>query len=154
MFKRAAKIDLTYVPYTGGAPAVNAVLGGHVDAVLANYSEVMEQVKVGKLRALAVTTRERIDRLPDVPTAIEAGYPDYEATAWFGMVAPAKTSKETLAQLSTMLSTALQAPEVKSKLLGQGLYPVGTCGAQFAAHIKSQHELYAQVVREAKMKVD
>ena len=152
MFKRAAQIDLTYVPYTGGAPAVNALLGGHVDVVLANYSEVMEQVKAGKLRALAVTTRERIDKLPEVPTAIEAGYRDYEATAWFGMVAPAKTPKEMMAQLGTMLVAALQAPEVKAKLLAQGLYPVGTCGADFAAHIKSQHEQYARVVREANIK--
>lgn len=152
MFKRAAQIDLTYVPYTGGAPAVNALLGGHIDVVLANYSEVMEQVKAGKLRALAVTTRERIDKLPEVPTAIEAGYRDYEATAWFGMVAPAKTPKEIMAQLSTMLVAALQAPEVKAKLLAQGLYPVGTCGAAFAAHIKIQHDLYARVVREANIK--
>ncbi len=152
MFKRAAKIDLTYVPYTGGAPAVTALMGGHVTAVLANYNEVLEQVAGGKLRALAVTSRERIAALPDVPTLAESGYKDFEATAWFGMVAPAKTPKETIAQLSTLFLSALQAPEVKSKLLAQGLYSVGSCGAEFGAHIKRQHEQYARAIREANIK--
>jgi tripartite-type tricarboxylate transporter receptor subunit TctC len=152
MFKRAAGIDLTFVPYTGGAPAVNALLGGHVTTVLANYSELVQQVRGGKLRALAVTTRERLDSLPDVPTVIESGYPDYEASAWFGVVAPAKVPKETLDALGDQLVTAMQAPEVKSKLLSQGLYPVGTCGAAFGTHIRRQHELYARVIRDANIK--
>ena len=152
MFKRTADVNLTFVPYTGGAPAVNALLGGHVTTVLANYSELIEQVKGGKLRALAVATRERLDSLPEVPTVIEAGYKDYEATAWFGVVAPAKTPKDTLDQLGKLLTTALQAPDVKAKFLAQGLYPVGACGAEFGAHIRRQHDLYAGVIRAANIK--
>lgn len=152
MFKRMAGVNLTFVPYTGGAPAVNALLGGHVTTVLANYSELIEQVKAGKLRALAVATRERLDSLPDVPTVIEAGYTDYEATAWFGMVAPAKTPRDTLDQLGKLFVAALQVPEVKAKFLAQGLYPVGTCGAEFGAHIRRQNDLYAGVVRAANIK--
>jgi tripartite-type tricarboxylate transporter receptor subunit TctC len=153
-FKGLAKINVTYVPYTGGAPAINALLGGHVAAVLANYSEMTEQLTAGKLRALAVATPERFEPLRAVPTFIESGYKDYAVTAWFGVVTPAKTPKETLAQLSTMLTSALQAPDVKSKFTAQGLYPVGKCGSEFAAHLKAQHADYARIVREAGIKAE
>ena len=111
MFKRAAEINLTYVPYAGGAPAVNAILGGHVTAVLANYSEVMEQIKGGRLRPLAVASHKRLAPLPDVPTLIESGYKDMEATAWFGVMAPPKTPAETIGQLIALFKSALAAPE-------------------------------------------
>jgi tripartite-type tricarboxylate transporter receptor subunit TctC len=154
MFKRAAGINLTYVPYAGGAPAVNAILGGHVSAVLANYSEVMEQVTAGKLRPLAVTTRARMAGLPNVPTMIEAGYQDMTASAWFGTMAPAKTPKDIIAQLITLFKAALAAPEVQSKLIAQGLYPMGACGADFAAHVKQQFESYARVIKDANIKAE
>jgi tripartite-type tricarboxylate transporter receptor subunit TctC len=152
--RRAAGLNLTYVPYPGGAPAVNALLGGHVVAVLTNYSEVMEQVNAGKLRALAVTTHERIPPLPNVPTLGEAGHKDLEATAWFGMMAPPKTPKETTAQLITLIKAALQTPEVSGKLTAQGLYPVGACGADFAEHVRKQHESYARLIRELNIKTE
>jgi tripartite-type tricarboxylate transporter receptor subunit TctC len=122
MFKRAAGINLTYVPYAGGAPAVNAILGGHVTAVLTNYNEVMPQLAAGKLRPLAVTTRARLAPLPDVPTMIESGYKDMEVAAWFGLMAPPKTRPEIAAQLITLFKSALTAPEVTAKLNAQGLY--------------------------------
>ena len=150
-FKRVARINLTYVPYTGGAPAVNALLGGHVTTVLANYSEVVEQIKAGKLRALAATSRERIEPLPDVPTLVESGY-DVDATVWFGLVAPARTPNEVILQLAGMLKAALQAPDVKSKLVIQGLYPVGACGAEYGTHIRKQYEIYGRIIREANIK--
>ena len=152
--RRAAGLNLTYVPYPGGAPAVNALLGGHVVAVLTNYSEVKEQVNAGKLRALAVTTHERIPPLPNVPTLSEAGHKDLEATAWFGMMAPPKTPKETTTQLIALIKAALQAPEVSSKLIAQGLYPVGACGPDFAEHVRKQHESYARLIRELNIKTE
>ena len=153
-FKRAAAIDLTYVPYTGGAPAVNALLGGHVTAVLTNYSEVMEQIKAGKLRPLAVTAAKRIAPLPQVPTMLELGYAGVEATAWFGMVAPPKTSKQTAGQLITLFKAALEAPELGAKLIAQGLYPVGACGADFESHLKQQSESYARIIRDTNIKLE
>src|SRR5262249_13163778 len=84
-------VALTYVPYPGSAPTVNALLGGHVTSLLAAYSNVSEQISAGKLRALAVAASKRIDALPDIPTADEAGYRDFELENWFGVVAPAKT---------------------------------------------------------------
>lgn len=154
LFKRAAEINLTYVPYSGGAPAVNAILGGHVSAVLGNYSEVMEQIKAHKLRPLAVASRERIAPLPDVPTMIEAGYRDVEATAWFGIMAPPKTSRQTVAQLIALFKGALDTPDVAAKLVAQGLYPVGACGGDFGDHLKRQFESYARVVKDANIKLE
>jgi tripartite-type tricarboxylate transporter receptor subunit TctC len=154
MFKRAAEINLTYVPYAGGAPAVNAILGGHVTAVLANYNELMEQINANKLRPLAVASRERFAALRDVQTMSEAGYKDAEATAWFGLMAPAKTPTETIALLIAQFKAALAAPDVHSKLTAQGLYPAGACGADFDAHIKQQYESYARVIKEANIKVE
>jgi tripartite-type tricarboxylate transporter receptor subunit TctC len=154
MFKRAAEIDLTYVPYPGGAPAVNALLGGHVTAVLTNYSEVMEQIKAGKLRPLAVTSRKRIAPLPDVPTMLELGYAGVEATAWFGMMAPPKTSRQTSAQLIALFKGALEAPDVAAKLIAQGLYPAGICGTDFEAHLKQQFDGYARIVKDANIKLE
>src|SRR5437588_9298968 len=88
-FKHAANLNMPHIPYPGGAPAVNALLGSHVTAVFANYSEVVEQLKAGTLRALATASKTRIEPLPDVPTVAELGYKDYDVEVWFGVVAPA-----------------------------------------------------------------
>src|SRR5262249_16257523 len=93
LFKRVANVNFVYVPYSGGVPAINDLLGGHVTAVLQNYSEVVELVKSGKLHALAATSKKRIELLPDLPTVAELGYNDYEVEVWFGVLAPAKTLK-------------------------------------------------------------
>jgi len=154
MFKQAAQINLTYVPYPGGAPAVTALVGNHVGSVLANYNEVMEQLRARTLRPLAVASRRRIAPLPDVPTFIEAGYQDFETSAFFGMVVPAKTPNETIAQLAAMLVSALNAPDVTAKLVAQGLDIVGTCGEDFRAHIRRQHDKYARAIRAGNIKAE
>jgi tripartite-type tricarboxylate transporter receptor subunit TctC len=154
MLKQVANINLTYVPFTGGAPAVNALLGQHVTAVIANYNEVMEQIKAGKLRALAVASRERLKAIPDVPTFIEAGYKDFEASAFFGVVTTAGTPKDTVAQLDTMIMTAIKAPDVSEKLVAQGLEVVGICGEDFRAHIKRQQEKYTRAIKDAGIKIE
>jgi tripartite-type tricarboxylate transporter receptor subunit TctC len=154
MFKQAAGINLTYVPFTGGAPAVNAILGNHVTSVLANYNEVQEHIASGKLRALAVSSRLRLKALPDVPTFIEGGYKDYEASAFFGFVAPAKTPKPTLTQIETMLASAVNAPEVAAKLTQQGLDVAPSCGDDFRAYIKRQHGKYERAIKDAGIKAE
>ena len=153
-FKHAANLNMPHIPYPGGAPAVNALLGSHVTAVFANYSEVVEQLKAGTLRALATASKTRIEPLPDVPTVAELGYKDYDVEVWFGVVAPAKTPKDVVAQLSGWFSAAMQAPDVKPKLLNLGLYPVGMCGADFAAHIRKQYDEYGRVIRAANIKAE
>ena len=154
MLKHDAGVNLTYVPFPGGAPAVNALLGQHVTTVIANYNEVMGQLKAGKLRALAVASRARLKALPDVPTFIEAGYKDFETSAFFGVVTTAKTPKETIAQLDAMLMYAINAPGVRANLVAQGLEVVGTCGEQFRAHIKRQHEKYTRAIKDAGIKIE
>jgi tripartite-type tricarboxylate transporter receptor subunit TctC len=153
MLKRLANVDMTFVPYPGVAPAVNAILGGHVASALTTYSSVAEHLKSGKLRALAAASLTRVDALPNVPTVAESGYKDFEVDIWDGLVAPARTPQETLARLSGMFAAAMEAPEVKAKLIPQGLYPVdAVCGAEFDALLRKQYVEYGRVIREANIK--
>jgi tripartite-type tricarboxylate transporter receptor subunit TctC len=152
-FRRLANINVTYVAYPGGAPAFNALLGGHVTAVLGAYSEAVEQLNTGKLRALAAMSLKRIEPLPDVPTVAEVlGDKEFEAEVWSGVVAPAKTPKEVIDQLANWFSIAMQADEVHPKLLNLGLYPVEICGEDFAAHIRRQRDQYSLIIRDANIK--
>ncbi len=154
MLKRVADINMIHVPYPGGAPAVTALLGGHVTAVIANYSEVEAYLAAGRLRALATASHQRIQAAPDLPTVAESGYPNYESEVWFGIVAPAKTPPETISQLAGWFGAALQSASVKEKLQQQEMYPVGACGADFAAHLRQQFDAYARVIREADIKAE
>jgi tripartite-type tricarboxylate transporter receptor subunit TctC len=110
--------------------------------VFSEYPAAVEQLKAGKLRVLATLSRTRIEPRPDVPTVAESGYDDCQVDVWYGLSVPAKTPKETVSQLASWFATALQVPELKAQLVVQGLYPVGTCGAEFSAswhrHLTSQ----------------
>jgi tripartite-type tricarboxylate transporter receptor subunit TctC len=152
--KRAANVDITFVPYPGNAPAVNALLGAHVTSVFSTYSTVSEQVNAGKLRALATGSPTRIEPLPDVPTVAESGYPDYEVDQWFGLWAPAKTPKEVVSQLAGWFSAALQTLEIKQKLVAQGLFPVGVCGTGFRSYLRRKYDEYGRAIREANIKAE
>ncbi len=131
---------------------MNALLGQHVDSLYSNYPTAAAALATGKLRALAVGSRSRIEPMPDLPTVAESGYQDYEEDVWFGVVAPAKTPKAVVAQLAEWFAQAVQAPEVKSKLAAQELYPVGLCGEDFAAHLRKQHADYGRIIREVTIK--
>jgi tripartite-type tricarboxylate transporter receptor subunit TctC len=152
--KRAANVEMTFVSYPGGAPAISALLGEHVTSVLAAYSTVAEQLSSAKLRVIAVATKARIKPLPDVPTIAESGYKDYQLDYWLGLVAPAKTSKETTSQLAGWFTAAVQAPEVKAKLVAQGMYPAVTCGADFAAFLRIQYDDFGRVIHEGNIKAE
>jgi tripartite-type tricarboxylate transporter receptor subunit TctC len=149
MLKRAANVNLTYVPYAGNAPASNALLGGHVTSVFAVYPTVSELLKAGKLRALATAARKRIETLPDVPTVIESGYANFEVDVWLGLVAPAKTPKNTIFQIADWFTSALKAQEIKSKLASQESYPVGACGVDFGDYIRKQYDETGRIIRAA-----
>jgi tripartite-type tricarboxylate transporter receptor subunit TctC len=150
--KRAANVSITYVPFPGNAPTVNAVLGRHVTAGIANYADLAGHIQVGKLRALATMTPTRIEPLPNLPTTSEAGYEEFEYVIWFGIFAPAKTPGQTVKQLSEWFAASVQASEVKAKLVVQGLYPVKACGAEFATFVRKEYEDYGRVIREANIK--
>jgi tripartite-type tricarboxylate transporter receptor subunit TctC len=152
--KRAADVNMTFVPFSGDAPAVNALLGEHVTSGFVAYAVAAEQLKAGKLRALATARRTRIEPLPDVPTVAETGYKDYEVDSSFGVVAPAKTAMETVSQLAGWFTAALKVPEIKPKLVSLGFAPVGTCGADFGAYLRKLYDDYGQVIREANIKAE
>src|SRR5262249_55529699 len=115
--KRTANVNMIFVPYPGGTPAVVALLGNHVTSALSDYLGLAEQLRTGTLRALAVASQTRSESLPEVPTIAEYGYEGVEADLWFGLAAPAKTPKETLAEIARWLSAALQSPDLKDKLV-------------------------------------
>ena len=154
MFRLAAKIDITHAPFQGGGPAINAVVGGHIPMVLANASEVVPFAKSGKVRPLAVTTAERADVFPDVPTIREAGYPEVESTNWTGLVVPAATPKAVVARLNEELVRALKSAEVMEKFKTFGMSAAPGTPDQFDALLRSEAARYAKVVREAGIKAD
>jgi len=154
MLKRAADVDVTFVPYAGAAPAVNALLGAHVTSALVPYSVAAEHLKAGKLRALAAASRQRIASLPEVPTIGDSGYKDIEADLWNALFAPAKTPKETVSELTKWFTAALKVPDIEAKLVIQSMFPVGMCGAKFGAYLREQYDEYGRIVREANIKAD
>jgi tripartite-type tricarboxylate transporter receptor subunit TctC len=154
MLMRAAGVKMTFVPYPSDAPAVNALLGGHVTSVFYSYPAVAAQVNAGKLRVLATASRARIKPLPDVPTIAESGYKDIEVVSWYALFAPAKTPKERLAQLTGRFTAALQAPEIKSRLADLDHELVGICGSDFAAQVRKEYDRYGRVIREANIKAE
>lgn len=149
MLKHSAQVNITYIPYSGNPGAVNALLGGHVTAVLSNYENVADQLNAGTLRAVATGSATRIESLPQVPTVSEAGYKNYEVENWFGLMAPSKTSINVISQLADWAKSAMEAPEVKSKLVNMALYPVRMCGTDFGAYLREQSVNYGRLIRES-----
>ena len=154
MLKHAAKVDMTFVPYPGNAPALNAVLGQQVTSMFATLPNVSEYLKAGKLRALAVGNRTRAEPLPDVPTVVESGYGDFDIDAWFGAFAPAATPEPAINEVKHLFTAALQDSSVKEKLSVQGLFPTVTCGNDFAAYLRKQNDAYSRVITEANIKAE
>ncbi len=153
-FKRATNTDMTYVPFSGTGPTVNALLGEHVTAVFAEYPAVAEQLRAGKLRALATGSPGRIEPLPELPTVAESGYPGFQVDLWWSVFAPALTPKDRISELAALFSAAVRAPEVKAKLVALGFYPVGVCGAEFADYLRQQYDEYGRTIRDANIKAE
>jgi len=154
MLQRAAGVKFVYVPFAGGAPAVNAVLGGHVGAVLGNLSEVSAQITAGKLRPLAVTTRDRLDELKAVPTVAESGYPGFEAVVWCGVSAPAGTPRDVVQRISDGIDQALNDAEVRQRLVVVGFQPAYLGPSDFAAHVADMAQRYSRIIDDAKITLE
>jgi tripartite-type tricarboxylate transporter receptor subunit TctC len=150
--KRAAKANITFLPYAGNGPASNALLGNHISSLFAVYPTVAELVKSGKFRALAVASKKRVPALADVPTVIEQGYSDYEVESWSGLVAPAKTPAQEVSQIGALFTAALKAPAIQARLDTMNSYSVGVCGADFAAYIRKQYDDTGRAIRDASIK--
>jgi tripartite-type tricarboxylate transporter receptor subunit TctC len=142
------------VPYKGSAPMVADLLGGHIQVAFDNVPNVINQIKAGKLRALAVTSLGRDPSAPEIPTVVEAGVPGYEVGVWFGVVAPAATPADILDRLNAELNKVLSDPGVKQKFAAQGVNPAGGSRAAFARHIAEQIEKWGKVVKASGAKVE
>ena len=154
LLKSTAKIDVLHVPYKGGAPAITDLLGERISFMPINPVEVMAHIRGGRLRALAVASDKRFPLLPDVPTVTEAGLSGYEASVWWGLVAPANTPPEIVQQLNAEINKALANPANANKLSELGVVVTPGTPDQFAAFIKSQTELWSGVVKTAGIKPD
>ena len=152
LLKQMAKIDLVHVPFKGGGPAMQAMLGGQISAYFATPVAAGVHVKAGKAKALATTGPRRDPFMPDVPTVAEVGYPGYQATNWYAYMAPAKTPKNIVARLHREITKALNAPEVKDLLNKQGLEPAPGSPEELARFIASEDKVWGRVVKEAGIK--
>jgi tripartite-type tricarboxylate transporter receptor subunit TctC len=155
MYKMASGVNLLHIAYKGAGPAVVDVLAGHVDMMFANPTSAAPHVKAGKLRALAVFGSKRIDALPDVPTAAEAGYPQLgENPEWYGIAVPGGTPPEVVAVLNAAVVRALQTPEVQGALRKLGLTPAPSSAEDFARRIRLDHEEWGKVVKSSGAKAE
>lgn len=148
-FKQMAGVDITHVPYKGSAPAVTDLIGGQVDVMFDNVSNVLPHVKSGKLKALAVTTPARSALTPDLPTVAEAGVGGYEVGVWFGIAAPGGTPKPIVDKLNAEIVKILRMADVKEKFAAQGVESIGSTAEQFQAHLQKQRTMWSKVVKDA-----
>ena len=154
LLQRAARVKLTHVPYKGAAQALTDTLGGQVDSFMSSVPSALGHIKSGRLRALAVTSAKRSSGLPDTPTIAESGYPGFEASTWYGMLAPAGTPATVVARLNAEVNRALAAKDVRERLAGEGGEVLGGSPAQFAAFLTTEHAKWGRLVRESGAKVD
>ncbi len=154
LFKVMSGTDLNHIPYKGSAPAVTDLIGGQVHALFDNLPNVIQHVKAGRLRALAITTSRRSPALPDVPTVDEAGVPGYQVGVWFGVVAPAATPKDVVAKLNAEINRVIALPDVKERFNQSGIDIVGGASDLFDKHIREQVATWGRVVKDANIKAD
>jgi tripartite-type tricarboxylate transporter receptor subunit TctC len=153
LFKRMANVEMIHIPYRGGALAINDLIPGRVDVTFDNMPSIIGHVKSGSLRALAVTTRERVPLVPDIPTIAET-VPGFDVSSWFGFFLPVKTPPEIIAKLNADTNAALAHPSVKSRFDDLGATPKGTTPDQLAAFLKSEIDKWGPVIKEARIRVE
>jgi tripartite-type tricarboxylate transporter receptor subunit TctC len=147
MFKSMAGIELVHVPFKGNAEAMNSLMGGHVKIYFALVPAVLQHIKTGALRAIAVTTEERLPYLPDVPTIAELGFPGYEISSWQGVFAPAGTPKDVVGKINGELVRMLNVPEIRRRILQEGADPVGSTPDAFATRVKNEITKWTKVIK-------
>ncbi|WP_326539762.1 tripartite tricarboxylate transporter substrate binding protein [Pseudorhodoferax sp.] len=154
LLKAITNTDILHVPYKGSAPAHIDLMSGTVDIMFDNILPVSPHVKSGKLKALAVTTKNRAASLPDVPTMAEAGFPTFEAVAWFGLLAPAGTPASVVDKLSSEVNGILKRPEIHSRLTGMGANVMGTPPREFERFMNAEIGKWAPVVQRAQISIE
>ena len=154
MFQKAAGIQTQHIPYKGAAQALTDVMSGSVELYMSSVPTLIGQIRNQKLRALAVTSANRVDDLPNVPTINESGYSGFDAVTWFGLLAPAGTPREVITRLNAEFNKALQNPELRKRLGDEGADPAGGTPEQFAALIRNDIPRWGRVVKDSGARVD
>lgn len=157
LFKSMSGTFMVHFPYKGSSPALLDLVGGATDVMFDNLPSSLQLIKSGKLKALAVTSLQRSGALPDVPTLDQAGgsaLKGFDASSWFGLLAPAGTPPEIVARIQQEVAKSLNSPAIKEKMLAQGAIPSGNTPAEFAKFIDAEHKKWAQVVKNSGAKVD
>jgi tripartite-type tricarboxylate transporter receptor subunit TctC len=154
LFRLRAQIEIVHVAYRGTGPAAMALLAGEVQMMFSTMPPVLAQVRAGRLRALAVTGARRAAAVPDVPTVAESGLAGYEATGWWGILAPAGTPQNIVTALNAAVVTILNTDNARAQLLNEGIEAAGGSPQQFAAHIQAERRKWAAVIREANITVE
>ena len=154
MFKFAAGLDMTHVPYKGGPPAVTDLIAGQVSLMFETGPGILPHVRSGKLRALGVGSVARSAATPDLPTVAEQGYPGFDGVAWIGFVAPAGVPRAIIDKLSLETAAIIALPEVRERLLTLGAEPAANSPEEFGAYIKSEIAKWGKVIKESGAKAD
>ena len=149
LLKSMAKVDFTHIPYKGAGQSIADLLGGQVQFLMSPYGALSSHIKAGKLRALAVTSVTRASSTPDLPTVAESGVPGYEASGWFGMLAPARVGKDILTQLNAEFNRALVLPDARERLSVLAMESGGGSPEEFARFIKADTVKWARIIKEA-----
>jgi len=154
LFAQMAGVQLVEVPYRGSGPAAMDAIAGQVQLAVVDLPAALQQIKAGKLRALAVTSEQRLPMLPDVPTVAESGVPGYESTGWFGVVAPAGTPPAIVTRLSNEIAAALRDEGIRQRMRELGVEPAPGSAADFGRYIQSETRKWGQVIRTAHIRLE
>jgi len=152
LLKLMAGVNIVHVPYKGNSPALTDTIGGQVEMLFSGVPALLPHIKSGRLRAIAIGSLKRFPALPDVPTIDASGLKGYEATTWFGLMAPAKTPKEIVARLNTEIARIEAAAEVHDRFMNEGIEPIGGTPEQFGAFIRDEIDKYAKVVKATNLR--
>jgi tripartite-type tricarboxylate transporter receptor subunit TctC len=154
LMKLLARIDVLHVPYKGTGPIMPELIGGQVSMTFSTSVDTLPFVKAGRVNLLAVTGKQRLPMIPDTPTMAESGLPGFDSLNWNGLVGPANMQREVLARLNREVARALNAPDVKEKIVAQGNFVIGDTPEQFAAYIRSEFDKWGNVVKQANIKLE
>jgi len=152
LLKLMAGVNIVHVPYKGNAPALTDTIGGQVEMIFSGVPALLPHIKSGRLRAIAIGSLKRFPALPDVPTIDASGLKGYEATTWFGLMAPVKTPKEIVARLNSEFGKILVSTEVHDRFMNEGIEPIGGTPEQFGAFIRDEIDKYAKVVKATNLR--
>jgi tripartite-type tricarboxylate transporter receptor subunit TctC len=154
LFKMLTGTDMVHVPYKGSAPAVNDLMGGQVNLMFDNAPNVLQQVRAGKLRALAISSKQRSPIVKELPSVAEAGVPGFDVSVWFGVMVPAGTPRAVIHELNAKINAILQLPQIRQAFASQGVETAGSTPEQFALFLAAQRTKWSKIVKEAGIKAE